>query len=256
METAVPADRPYSPLRRALPAALLLDLDDTIIDDSGGTAAAWQAVCAAAAEQLQTHDAAAILAAIDRVRDWYWADAARHREGRLDLSAARRSIVLQALASLDVAPAYRAALTEEIAAGYQSLRDEAVHPFPGALETLQALRDRRVRLALLTNGAGPAQRAKIARFGLEPFFDFIYVEGEHPCGKPDARVYRAALRALGAAPREAWMAGDNIEWDVAAPQRLGIHAIWVDGAGTGLPDGVTVHPDRIIRALPELAPNL
>jgi putative hydrolase of the HAD superfamily len=48
------------------------------------------------------------------------------------------------------------------------------------------------------------------------------------------------------------MVGDNLEWEVAAPQRLGIYAIWHDTGGDGLPAGATARPDRIIRSLPEL----
>jgi hypothetical protein len=33
------------------------------------------------------------------------------------------------------------------------------------------------------------------------------------------------------------MAGTNREWDIVAPQRPAIHAIWYDGAGAGLPAG-------------------
>jgi putative hydrolase of the HAD superfamily len=53
-------------------------------------------------------------------------------------------------------------------------------------------------------------------------------------------------------PDEAWMIGDHLEWEVAAPQRLGIVGIWVDVLGEGLPDSSTVRPDRIIRKLSEL----
>ena len=45
---------------------------------------------------------------------------------------------------------------------------------------------------------------------------------------------------------------DNLEWEIAAPQRLGIYAIWYDGYSAGLPPGCQVRPDRIIRSLPEL----
>jgi putative hydrolase of the HAD superfamily len=57
---------------------------------------------------------------------------------------------------------------------------------------------------------------------------------------------------LGVDPAETWMVGDNLEWEVAAPQRLGIHAIWVDGTGEGLPAGSMVRPDRIIRTVTDL----
>jgi putative hydrolase of the HAD superfamily len=60
------------------------------------------------------------------------------------------------------------------------------------------------------------------------------------------------MSVLGAEPHETWIVGDHLEWEVAAPQRLGLHAVWCDGFGRGLPPGSAVKPDRIIRSLLEL----
>src|SRR5205807_8422297 len=109
-----------------------------------------------------------------------------------------------------------------------------------------------VRLALITNGAAAPQRQKVTRFALEHRFDHIQIEGEHGFGKPEERAYTHALEALGVGPRDAWMVGDNLEWEVVAPQRLGIYAIWYDGYAVWLPHGCPIRPDRIIRSLPEL----
>lgn len=78
------------------------------------------------------------------------------------------------------------------------------------------------------------------------------IEGELGVGKPEEAVYRHALAAMHADPRETWMVGDNLEWDVGAPQRLGISGVWVDLAGAGLPDDSEVRPYRIIRSICEL----
>ena len=48
------------------------------------------------------------------------------------------------------------------------------------------------------------------------------------------------------------MVGDHLEWEVAAPQRLGIHAVWYDGFGRGLPPDSEVRPDLTIQRLAEL----
>lgn len=93
---------------------------------------------------------------------------------------------------------------------------------------------------------------KITRFDLARRFDHIQIEGEHGFGKPEERAYRHAMRALGVQAHEVWMVGDNLEYDVAAPQRLGIHAIWHDHLATGLPSNSKVQPDRINRSLSEL----
>jgi putative hydrolase of the HAD superfamily len=63
------------------------------------------------------------------------------------------------------------------------------------------------------------------------------------------------MGSLGVEARETWMVGDNLEWEVAAPQRLGIYAIWCDAIGEGLPRETTIRPDRIICSLSELLPG-
>jgi FMN phosphatase YigB (HAD superfamily) len=32
------------------------------------------------------------------------------------------------------------------------------------------------------------------------------------------------MEVLGVGPHETWMVGDNLEWEIVAPQRLGIYA--------------------------------
>lgn len=51
---------------------------------------------------------------------------------------------------------------------------------------------------------------------------------------------------------KAWMVGDNFEWEVAAPQRLGINGVRVDNKGIGVLDIASVQPYLVIRDLSEL----
>jgi putative hydrolase of the HAD superfamily len=232
------------------PKAILVDMDDTIVTYSDGAEQCWLDLCRRYAPRLPGVGADALLAAIERSRGWFWSDVERHRRGRLNLLAARTEIISLALAGLGTEAPEVAA---EMAATYEAERDESVRLFPGALEALRKWRERGIRLALLTNGASGPQRRKIERFGLAAFFDCIVVEGEFGAGKPDESVYRHALRQLGAEPGEAWMVGDNLVWDVAAPQRLGITGVWLDCFGTGLPANKGVRPDYIVSSLVELA---
>jgi putative hydrolase of the HAD superfamily len=78
------------------------------------------------------------------------------------------------------------------------------------------------------------------------------VEGEVGFGKPDERIYRRALHELAIDPGDAWMVGDHLEFDVAAPQQLGLFTVWVDAHGRGVPPGRNVRPNRVIRRLSEL----
>jgi putative hydrolase of the HAD superfamily len=139
-----------------------------------------------------------------------------------------------------------------MADSYAVEREEVLQPFPGAVEALHHLRDQGVRLALITNGNAEARRSKIGRFELGPLFDCIIIEDEFGVGKPDERVYLHAFTQLNVKPEETWMIGDELEWDVAAPQRLGSYGVWLDFASLGLPEGSPVDPDRIIGSLSEL----
>jgi putative hydrolase of the HAD superfamily len=65
------------------------------------------------------------------------------------------------------------------------------------------------------------------------------------------RCYLLAMRALGVRPKDTWMVGDNLEREIAAPQRLGIYTIWHDTFGEGLPGDSAIKPDRTICALHE-----
>jgi len=232
-----------------LPRAILLDLDDTVLDAHRNPDAAWIPVCREFAGRVGATSPEVLHAAVLESRDWLWGDPERSRRGRLNMTGTRREIVRRALGRLGLPYSPEA---EAMADRFTALRDEAIRPFPDALDTLQRLKDSGTRLALLSNGDGPTQRGKIERFALEGYFDHIQIEGEFGVGKPDERAFRNALASLDAEPGEAWMVGDNLEADILGAQQVGVFAIWVDPAGTGLPEGSRVRPNRIIRSLSDL----
>ena len=71
-------------------------------------------------------------------------------------------------------------------------------------------------------------------------------------GKPDERIFRIALEATSSTPETTWMVGDSLSADIAPAVELGLHAVWVDEAGGGLPDNAPTRPDRIIKLISEL----
>lgn len=232
-----------------LPQAILLDLDDTIVDDSGGVINCWRDACLSHRSTMNGLDPETVFVAIDRIREWYWSDPERHRIGRLNLAWARVEVVRHALAEIGVEDPV---LARRIGDTYHTLRDRSIAPIDNAVATVAWLRQRGCKLALLTNGGSRGQRDKIERFELAPLFDVILIEGEVGFGKPDPRIYTRALNDLDVAPDQAWMIGDNLEWDVAGPQREGIAGVWIDARGRGVPAGHPVRPDRIIGRLADL----
>ncbi len=230
--------------------AILLDLDDTILDDSAGRLESWQRVAELVISEHRGLDYTTVRAALDREADWFWDDDQRHRDGRLDLVRARHAIIggaLHKLARPDPGLAQRAAqlMTDH--------RENAQRLLDGVIEVLERLRARAPKMALVTNGAATPQRAKVERFDLERFFDHVQIEGEFGAGKPDAAVYRHVLGVLDVPPQQALMVGDNFECDVVGPLSLGMHAAWIDHRRKGESPGKAPAPFQRVVSLHELA---
>ncbi len=233
-----------------LPRAILFDLDDTIISFEGVSGAAWEKCCSDFVNQnTLAFSKQELLSQINAIRKWYWSDANRHTIGRANIIEARRNIVKIALSNLEV---YDENLSNGLADMFSSYRVELICLFPNSIHTLKELKAQNVKLALLTNGTSHDQRAKIDRFNLSDFFDVILVEHEVGYGKPDTRIYKLALERLGLGAKDVWMVGDNLVWDVQAPQQLGIYSIWNDYQNSGLPEGSEIIPDRIVSDISEL----
>jgi putative hydrolase of the HAD superfamily len=237
-----------------LPRAMLIDMDDTILSAYGRPEIAWNKVAAEFSGEFAPLSSQQVAAAVLESGRKFWSTA--EAAWRLKLDEARHAVVkggFAALAAAGHAP-LPTDLATRLAERFSAYREEEMFIFPGAHDAIDALKALGVKLALVTNGAAGPQRAKVERFALTHRFDHIQIEGEHGFGKPEERAYLHAMQALGVTAPETWMIGDNLEWEVEAPQRLGIYAIWIDVHGDGLPADSTVRPDRIIRSLSELLP--
>ena len=195
-------------------------------------------------------DIESLVTRIDSSAINFWSKPERHKIGRLDIATARFKICDYGLGS---DPRFDTALKWSIADKCGALIFDKTTLFSDAILTLKKLKNEGIKLALVTNGASAPQRAKIKKFSLAQHFLHIQIEGEAGIGKPDLEAYNMAINALNVEANETWMVGDNLDWEVIAPQQLGIFSIWRDPHGDGtLPEGTDAQPDRIITRLSEL----
>lgn len=241
-----------------LPTAIFFDMDDTLLDAYAKPLDAWRRLLGQHAGLLGAVAIEDLLAAILAHSRPFWGDRANALRWRQDIAGARRQVVRLAFASLNAADHPSA---DFLADAFTRMRHDEYRLFPDTIATLDGLRAQGVRLALITNGASDMQRHKIERFDLARHFDHIQIEGEFGRGKPELDVYHHALSRMAVSPAQTWMVGDNLEWDVLAPQSLGIHGIWYDfhraGLAGAMHTGVAApmpeaKPDRIIHRLTEL----
>ena len=238
------------------PKAILFDLDDTLISPHHHRTVFWHdAIRDISREKegrsdLEPKDIADQANKIDRSATEFWSIPDRHKSGRLDIRTARFTIIDNAMGSDE---RYDRNTRWLIADRCGALMFEKTTLFPDAISTLKQLKMEGIKLALVTNGASEAQRAKINKFDLEQYFLHVQIEGEAGVGKPELKAYEIAMEKLNVLATETWMVGDNVDWEVIAPQKLGIFSIWRDPRGYGiLPEGTLAKPDRIITKLSEL----
>jgi putative hydrolase of the HAD superfamily len=95
---------------------------------------------------------------------------------------------------------------------------------PGSAESLARLKAAGLRLGVVSNSDGRVEQA-LGAAGLRDYFDVVIDSALVGLEKPDPRIFRAALDALGVLPEEAIYVGDLYEVDVLGAQAAGLRAI-------------------------------
>ena len=238
---------------------VVMDLDDTLISAYRRPDLVWRMVCQRFQSELGVLEPDEAARALTRAGQAFWGDPKRHALGRLDPPQARRIIVGDAFEALQGSgrrPPSRV-VAERMADAFSLQRHRDVRLEPGADAVLVHLRKAGYRLALLTNGTGPLQRAKIERFDLTSRFHHIQIEGEVGVGKPDSAAFSQVFEALNIIdPAAVCMVGDSLEWDVRPARALGCRTVLYDPDATPGDDGDLGEADIVARTLESLVIHL
>jgi phosphoglycolate phosphatase len=117
--------------------------------------------------------------------------------------------------------------------------------FDGAIEGLQMLRARGLRLACLTNKPGAFARPLLASKGLDGYFDHVFGGDAFAHKKPHPLPLLKACEALGSTPAHTLMVGDSSN-DAAAARAAGCPVVLVSyGYNHGEPVSAAA-PDAIV----------
>ena len=119
------------------------------------------------------------------------------------------------------------ALAPRLFAHFLATYESLCVPSEDNANTLRELRERGLKLWVITNGPGRLQRRKLAALALDRSFDAILVSGEEGVRKPDAEIFRRALARLEVEAHEAMFVGDHPVADVEGAHRAGLLAVWM-----------------------------
>jgi len=123
-------------------------------------------------------------------------------------------------------------------------------PYPGVVETLEALHSRGVRMAVLTNKPQRFSRDMCAGLGLSQYFFQIYGGNSFEQKKPDPVGIRTLMQEAQARQQETWMVGDSAT-DVLTARNAGVRSV---GVTYGIsPESLKeTPPDFLIHSITEL----
>ena len=187
-----------------------------------------------------------ITARLAEVEAEFWATTASHQR-----SGTLADLVAQATATLglDVGEA----LLEEAAVRHLDAWTPHIRHDPDAAPTLEALRERGLRIGLLSNTHWPRtfHERFLERDGLVELIDARLYTSEMPFQKPHPSAFRAALDQLGVTDEaEAVFVGDRPWDDITGAQGVGMRAVL--RPNSLISDTTIVEPDAVIRSLPDL----
>jgi len=121
--------------------------------------------------------------------------------------------------------------------------------YDDVLPVLQALHERGVLTAILTNGPSDGQRRKLKATGLAGRVDHVAIGEEIGASKPLPQAYLRVVEAFALRPDEALMVGDSPELDYDGALAAGLRALLLDR------DDVHQGADRAtVRTLADLLP--
>lgn len=219
-------------------STVLLDLDDTLVDQA--TAAA-EAVVAWAATLGVPGGPEELVARWEALSEPHYA---RWQARETTFAGQRRARVRELAPHLDLTEDGAA---DEAFAGYLSRYRAAWRPFDDAVPTLRRLRADGLRLGVLTNGEEDQQREKLDRTGLSEHVDVLIASSTLPFGKPHPLAFSAAVERLGVRAEEVLMVGDSLDKDVRGALAAGLRAVLLDRSDAHA--GVDVPRIRSLREL-------
>lgn len=213
---------------------------EAVIFDWGGTLTPWHTV-----DAVQIWGEVALVVAPDRAaelaRVLHEAEEVVWDRARVDGMSGRLDEVFAA-SGVEV--------SEAALARYTELWDPHTHLDPDGAELLQGLRERGLRIGVLSNTlwTRAAHEAVFARDGVLDLIDGAVYTSEIPWTKPHPEAFRAVLDAVDVTgPERAVFVGDRLYDDIHGAQSVGMRTVYVPhstiperqrGSAEGTPDAV------------------
>ena len=141
-----------------------------------------------------------------------------------------------------------------------SMKDELLDlykilsPFKEVPEVLKTLKEKKLKLAILSNGTPALLNQLVKSNNLENLFDDLFSIEEVKIYKPDSKVYDIPTKKYQIQKNEVAFLSANT-WDVSGAGNYGYNSIWVN-RNNNIFDNLDYEPKLEIKNLQDLLPNI
>jgi len=136
-------------------------------------------------------------------------------------------------------------MKEELLSLYKKLST-----FPEVNETLKQLKNKKLKLAVLSNGSPDLLKELVNSNNLTEIFDDLFSIEEVKIYKPDNKVYEIPINKYKIKPEEIFFLSSNT-WDVSGGGNYGYQSIWVN-RNDNIFDNLDYKPNYEIKNLKQL----
>lgn len=102
--------------------------------------------------------------------------------------------------------------------------------YPDTIDTLKALKEKKIKLALISNAPQNSVEQAMERFGMKDLFDSVLISHEQGMLKTEG-LFELALKKLKLKKGDVIAVGDSIETDIKGAEAAGIKAYLLDRRG-------------------------
>lgn len=139
----------------------------------------------------------------------------------------------------------------KIAERFEASSVDSAKPMPGAAEVLAALKERGLKIGLLTLNSSVIAMNVLERFGLKQFFDAMVARDFVEEAKPNPAHLSSVLKELGVEPNEALVVGDTV-FDIRCAKKLGTIAVGITTGRSSREELEAAGADFVVSSLSEL----
>lgn len=219
---------------------ILFDIDDTLMDFAISEKAALHNAFTDHGLPTGFHDYHASYRKISKV---LWSDLEQGRIALQELGVERFKRLFREH-KLDIS-------AEAFSKAYLEHLGNETHLMPGAEALLNSLSH--CRLAVITNGFGSVQKARIANSPISSRFEHVIISEETGFQKPHAGIFDWTFKQLGISEKQGVLiVGDSLTSDIQGGADYGIATCWFNPFGKE--NRLSIEPTYEISELSQLGP--